>query len=35
MLKITNIKKSFGKTEILRGVDITVQKGDVVGVSIF
>ncbi|MBP3772588.1 MAG: amino acid ABC transporter ATP-binding protein [Treponema sp.] len=30
MLKITNIKKSFGKTEILRGVDITVQKGDVV-----
>ena len=30
MLKISNIKKSFGKNEILKGVDITVEKGDVV-----
>ena len=32
MLKITGIKKSFGKTEVLKGVDITVNKGDVVAV---
>ena len=30
MLQIKNIKKSFGNTQILRGVDITVNKGDVV-----
>ena len=30
MLKLTNVHKSFGKNEILKGVDLTVQKGDVV-----
>lgn len=30
MLKVTNVHKSFGKNEILKGVDLTVNKGDVV-----
>lgn len=30
MLKVTGVHKSFGKNEILKGVDLTVQKGDVV-----
>ncbi len=30
MLKITNVHKSFGKLDVLKGVDITVNKGDVV-----
>ncbi|WP_342473132.1 amino acid ABC transporter ATP-binding protein [Metasolibacillus sp. FSL H7-0170] len=30
MLQITNIHKSFGRNEILKGVDLTVSKGDVV-----
>lgn len=30
MLKITNVHKSFKKNKILRGVDLTVNKGDVV-----
>ncbi len=30
MLKITGVHKSFGKNEILKGVDLTVEKGDVV-----
>ena len=30
MLKVTNVHKSFGKNEILKGVDLTVDKGDVV-----
>lgn len=30
MLKVTNVHKSFGKNEILKGVDLTVEKGDVV-----
>lgn len=30
MLKITNVHKSFGKNEILKGIDLTVNKGDVV-----
>ena len=30
MLKITNVHKSFKKNEILKGVDLTVNKGDVV-----
>ena len=27
MLKVTNVHKSFGKNEILKGVDLTVEKG--------
>ncbi len=30
MLKVTNVHKSFGKNQILKGVDLTVNKGDVV-----
>ena len=30
MLKITDVHKSFGKNEILKGVNLTVEKGDVV-----
>lgn len=32
MLEIRNMKKSFGDTEVLKGVDIKVEKGDVVTV---
>lgn len=28
MLKITNVHKSFRKNKILNGVDLTVNKGD-------
>lgn len=30
MLKVTDVHKSFGKNEILKGVNLTVEKGDVV-----
>lgn len=30
MLRVTNVHKSFGKNEILKGVSLTVEKGDVV-----
>lgn len=30
MLKVTDVHKSFGKNEILKGVDLIVEKGDVV-----
>lgn len=30
MLKVENIKKSFGDNQVLRGVDIEVNKGDIV-----
>lgn len=30
MLSVTNVHKSFGKNEILKGVDLKVEKGDVV-----
>ena len=32
MLKIQNVKKSFGSLEVLRGVDLTVEKGDVAAI---
>ncbi|MBP1580778.1 MAG: amino acid ABC transporter ATP-binding protein [Oscillospiraceae bacterium] len=32
MLEIKNIKKSFGSTEVLKGVDLSVEKGDVVAI---
>jgi len=31
LLKLENIKKSFGKVEALKGVDITVNRGEVIG----
>lgn len=30
MIEIKNIHKAFGKTEVLKGIDITVEKGDVI-----
>lgn len=30
MLKITNVKKAFGKLQVLKGIDLTVSKGDVI-----
>ncbi len=32
MLEIQNIRKSFGSLEVLRGVDLTVEKGDVAAI---
>ena len=32
MLDIRGVKKSFGGVEILKGVDLTVEKGDVVAI---
>ena len=30
MLKIMDVHKSFGPTEVLKGVSINVEKGDVI-----
>lgn len=32
MLKATNIKKSFGSLEVLKGVDLSISKGDVTSI---
>ena len=32
MLEIQNIRKSFGGTEVLKGVSLKVEKGDVVAI---
>ncbi|MCD8084520.1 MAG: amino acid ABC transporter ATP-binding protein [Clostridiales bacterium] len=32
MLNLTGFYKSFGRTEVLKGVDMSVEKGDIVGV---
>ena len=32
MLEVTNIQKTFGSTPVLRGVDVSVEKGDVVAI---
>ena len=32
MIKISNVKKKFGDNEILKGIDLTVEKGDVVAI---
>lgn len=32
MIKINGIKKSFGKTEVLKGIDLDVKDGDVVAI---
>lgn len=32
MLELTNVHKAFGKNEVLKGVNLTVQKGDVVAI---
>lgn len=32
MLEVKDLKKSFGKKEVLKGVNLTVQKGEIVGI---
>jgi lipoprotein-releasing system ATP-binding protein len=32
MIKATNIHKSYGKLEVLKGVDIVIQKGEIVSI---
>ena len=32
MLEIQNLQKSFGKLEVLKGIDLSVEKGDVVAI---
>jgi L-cystine transport system ATP-binding protein len=32
MIKLTGIKKAFGKQEVLKGIDLTVEQGDVVSI---
>ena len=32
MLEIRNLKKSFGKKKVLKGIDLDVEKGDIIGI---
>ena len=32
MIKVSNIHKSFGKVEVLKGVDLTINKSEVVSI---
>ncbi|MBQ9086253.1 MAG: amino acid ABC transporter ATP-binding protein [Clostridia bacterium] len=32
LLEVSNIRKSFGKTEVLRGIDFSLEKGDVLSI---
>ncbi len=32
MIDVINLKKSFGKTEVLKGINVTINKGDIVAV---
>ena len=32
MLSIRNIKKSFGGVDVLKGIDLDVEKGDVIAI---
>ena len=30
MIDVINLKKKFGDTEVLKGIDVTINKGDIV-----
>ncbi len=32
MLKVNNLQKSFGELQVLKGIDLTVEKGDVIAI---
>ena len=32
MLRLEGVTKSFGKTQVLKGIDLTVHQGDVIAV---
>ena len=32
LLEVRNITKNFGKTEVLKGIDFDIQKGDVLSI---
>ena len=32
MIELKNLKKSFGALQVLKGIDLTVNKGDVISV---
>ena len=32
MIDVINLKKSFGEVEVLKGIDITINKGDIVAI---
>jgi len=32
MIKVTNIHKSYGKLEVLKGIDLEIKKGEIISI---